>query len=185
MAVLNAQSFPPGSSRAFVDAILRQQQRVEETGKGNAQNGEALTKLQAAVNALSGDVERAEQSAASALSAAQGAQATADQALRNANSAGNGVGDINMNAVFKNETARQAIAGQLQAAAFLVGGNQVIGARQTGWTGGSGVTKQGGVNCDASYDASNVNGIIAGLVEVRKLAVALQIALSNHGLINS
>lgn len=189
MALLSSQIFPPGSSRSFIDALVRQQQTVTDTGKKTDDNTTNLDALTKAVNALSGTVEGQSNSITQAQNTANEARDTANTALTRANNAGNGVGDINMNAVFKNTNATQTVGGPFGASQFNVSGNKVVGARQGGWTASRGTAQPGNVDCDVGYNASgnynqgDIQALANGLNEVRKLAVALQFALTNHGLI--
>lgn len=189
MAALNSSAFPPGSSRAFIESILQQQKQVSDSSQQGEENATGLTKLQESVNLLSQELDTVSQRATTAINTANTANNTANSALSAANSAGNGVGDINMTAVFKNQTATQNVAGPLGAAQFNVGGAKVVGGRQTGWANSTGTGQAGGVNADQAYSASGtyvqaeLQAAVNGLVEVRKLAVQLQYALTAHGLI--
>lgn len=188
MAVLNAASFPAGSSRAFIDAILRQQQAAEDTGKKTDDNATQLTQVQKAVNELSSALESTDATAKSALQNANSAQQDAATALRAANNAGNGVGDINMNAVFKNTTATQTVGGPLGASQFNVGGNKVVGGRVGGWTATSGTEQRGSLNADQGFNAggqysqAEAAAVAAGLVEARKVIHSLVTLVLSHGL---
>jgi len=189
MAILNSSTFPPGSSRAFIDAILRQQQRVEDTSNQGSSNEQALTQVQKAVNELSSALEGTTATATSALQTANSAKDDAAAAQRAANSAGNGVGDLNMNAVLKNITDPQNVGGPLGAANFRVGGVQVVGARVGGWTPVTGTQQRGGINADQTFNASaaysqaEANAVASGLLESRRLIAALYGAMAAHGLI--
>ncbi len=185
---LNANAFPPGSSRSFIDALLRQYQASQDTGKKTDDNATQLTQVQKAVNELSSALESTTATAKTALSTANTAANDAAAALRAANNAGNGVGDINMNAVFKNTTATQTVGGAFGAARYLVGGVQVVGGRMGGWTGTSGAEQRGGLNADQGfnvggpYSQQEVLAIAAGLVEVRKVVNSLCNLVISHGL---
>lgn len=189
MAILNTSSFPPGSSRAFMDEIIRQQRKVEDTSQQGNDNQEALTQVQKAVNSLSSALETTSSTATSALQTANSAKEDAAAAQRAANSAGNGVGDINMNAVFKNVTAAQTVGGPFGASQFTVGGTKVVGARVTGWTAVTGAQKAGGINADqnypagAAYSQAEVLALASGLQEARQVIAALYGAMASHGLI--
>lgn len=188
-SILNTASFPPGSSRAFIDAIIRQQQQVDSTGNQGNQNAEALAQVQKAVNELSSNLEGTDATAKSALQTANSAQDQAATALRAANNAGNGVGDINMNAVFKNVTGPQSVGGPLGATQFTVSGTKVVGARVGGWTPVSGQQTRGGMNADQTFNASPAYSqaesaaLAAGLLEARRVIAALYGAMAEHGLI--
>lgn len=186
---ITANSFPPGSTRAFIDSIIRQQQVVDDTKTNTDQNTSDVKKFQDALNATNKTLETTTATASSALTAAQNAQITANSAQSAANSAGNGVGDINMNAVFKNATGTQTVGGPLGASQFNVGGNKVVGARVGGWTPPTGAESRAGLDADLGFNASatylqsDIQALASGLIEVRKLVAALQNALSAHGLI--
>jgi hypothetical protein len=61
----------------------------------------------------------------------------------------------------------------VQATSFQVGGTKVIGARETGWTAGTGTPNKGAYNADT-----------ATLLQVAQRVLAISQALRNHGLIN-
>lgn len=186
---ISANSFPPGSTRAFIDSIVRQQQAVDDTKKNTDQNTTDVKKFQEALNALNTTLDTTTATAATALQNAQTAQTTANSALSAANSAGNGVGDLNQNAVLKSATATQNVGGPLGASQFNVGNSKVVGARVAGWTPSTGTASRDGLNADEGYAASavytpsDIQALASGLVEVRKLVAALQSALTSHGLI--
>lgn len=189
MAILTSGSFPAGSSPAFIDAMLRQQRQTQDTGKKTDDNATQLSQVQQAVNALSSDLNSVSSTANSAMNTANTAAQQAAQALRAANNAGNGVGDINMNAVFKNVTATQTVGGPFGATQFNVGGAKVVGARSTGWAPVAGGEQRGGLNADqgfpagGSYSQGEVQAIGAGLTEARRHIAAIYNALAGHGLI--
>ena len=189
MALLNTSSFPPGSSRAFIDEIIRQQKQVTDTGNQGNQNAEALTQVQKAVNELSSALEGTTATAKSALQTANSAQEAAAAAQRAANNAGNGVGDLNMNAVLKNVTDPQTVGGPFGASNFRVGGAQVVGARVGGWQPVTGTQERGGINADQTFNASaaysqaEANAVASGLLEARRVIAALYGAMAQHGLI--
>lgn len=188
MAILNSAAFPPGSSRAFIDAIVRQQTQAQNTDDKTEENTQQLTQVQKAVNELSSALESTDATAKSALQNANSAQETAATALRAANSAGNGVGDINMNAVFKNVTGTQTVGGPFGASQFNVGGNKVVGGRVGGWTPTTGTEQRGNLNADqgfatsAAYSQAELAAIAAGLVEARKVIHSLCVLILSHGL---
>lgn len=179
---LNPQSFPPGSSREFIDLIVRLQQFVDNTGK----------------------------TATGAQEAAQGAQQTADQqATRNdsqdqtlddhqseINTAQGDISaltDVITNDVIHNDRAQlQVMAGPLSVGTELrISNVKVLGGRITGWTASTGTVSRAGLNADqaftvgAAYSQTEMQAIAAALVEVRKLAAALQAAGTSHGMIGT
>lgn len=88
-------------------------------------------------------------------------------------------------------TGQQSIASTLSTAGYLVNGTQVVKARETGWTPSGGAGTKGGMNANqtysvgGTYDQAQITAIANGLIEVRKLAQAMQAALTAHGLIGS
>jgi hypothetical protein len=88
----------------------------------------------------------------------------------------------------------QVLGSENVSVSYKVSGNQVVGARSTGWTASTGTASKAGINgsttytVGTTYSQSQVQAIATGLQEVRQLAVALQTALgatSGHGLINA
>ncbi len=93
--------------------------------------------------------------------------------------------------VSKSTTASQTLASPLNVtASYSVGGTKVVGARQTGWTAGTGTALLGAFNANQSYTASatytqsEINAIIAGLIQARQRILALENSDRAHGLIN-
>lgn len=178
---INSQSFPPGSSPAFIDAIQQLVAAQAESGK----------------------------SAGSAEEVAQGAQTVADaQRVRNdqqdqvlvdhasqinslRTDVDNQGGQIT-NAVRKDLTTLQVMAGPLSVNQELrISNVKVMGARNTGWEATTGTQKKGGMNADNAYNASatysqpEIQAIAGGLVEVRQVVAALIAAFTSHGAIGS
>lgn len=88
----------------------------------------------------------------------------------------------------------QVLGSENVSVSYKIGGLQVVGARNTGWTASTGTASKAGINgsttytVSATYTQSEVQAIATGLQQVRQLAVALQTALgatSGHGLINA
>lgn len=97
--------------------------------------------------------------------------------------------------VSKSAVASQTLASPLNVAtSYSVGGNKVVGARNTGWTASTGTASKAGINgsttysVSATYTQSEVQAIATGLQQIRQWAVAMQTAVgatSGHGLINA
>lgn len=93
--------------------------------------------------------------------------------------------------VSKSAVASQSLASPLNVTtSYSVGGVKVIGARQTGWTAGTGTALLGAFNANQSFTVSNpptqaeVQAIAAALVAVRQRSLALELMARAHGLIN-
>lgn len=182
---INAQSFPPGSSPAFIDAIQRLVNAQTDTGKaaGNAeetaqgaqtvadaqktrndQQDIVLTDHSSQINALRTDVD---------------------------NQSGSII-NINQHAIKDNTTSLQIMAGALSVNQELrISNVKVLGGRNTGWTPTTGTQKKGGMNADNAYNASadysqpELQAIAGGLVEVRQVVAALIAAFTSHGAIGA
>lgn len=180
---IDARSFPPGSSREFVDAILRLVNAQTEAGN-------------AATDA--GDVAQGAQTVADAQRVRNDQQ---DQTLSDHNqqiialqtqvaNQGQGLININANAITSNKNTLQVMAGPLSVATELrINNIKVLGGRDTGWTATTGTRKKGGMNADrafnssATYNQDDLQQIASGLVEVRQVLAALIAAADSHGLI--
>lgn len=93
--------------------------------------------------------------------------------------------------VSRSAVASQSLASPLNVTtSYSVGGVKVIGARQTGWTAGTGTALLGAFNANQSFTVSNpptqaeVQAIAAALVAVRQRSLALELMARAHGLIN-
>lgn len=130
-----------------------------------------------------GTADAAQADATQALADAAAAQSTADSALALAQ-------DIDDDYISKTETAPQAVVSTFQAASYLVGGVQVVGARITGWTAATGTPNYGAFNGNtayatgATYLQSEAAAMASGLFEARQRIIALEKAMRDHGLIN-
>lgn len=189
MATLTTSAFPPGSSMAFIQDYLSQQQQVNKTGTQVENQDKQLTQVQEAVNALSKSLDTTTATATTALNTANTAAQTATTALNTAQNAAGGVDNLNRNAIVNNSTSAQAVLGPFQATVFRVGGNQVVSGRNTGWTGATGTQQKGGLNADqafpadSTYNQGQIASIGAGLIETRRQLAAVINALIGHGLI--
>lgn len=225
--ILNPQSFPPGSSRAFIDYILK----LSNTARGTEKDAsDAVILAQAAkdladaakliadaaaaaaeeahdlavdasndaaaaqytANIADGKADNAQATADSAQSTANAANGKADTALADAAAAQSAADDAQTaanNKVDKTIAGLQAINSSLQAASYLIAGVQVVGARLPGWTPSTGSTLSGGINGSEAYPVGGVYSqaemmaIASGLQEVRRVVVAVQGAITVHGLI--
>jgi len=93
--------------------------------------------------------------------------------------------------VSKSATTSQSLSSPLNVTtSYSVGGTKVVGARQTGWTAGTGTPLLGAFNANQSYTASptytqsEINALIAGLIQARQRILALENSDRAHGLIN-
>lgn len=93
--------------------------------------------------------------------------------------------------VSKTNPTLQNLASPLNVTtAYFVGSTKVVGARQTGWTAGTGTQLAGAFNANQAYTASatytqaELSAVITGLIQARQRILALETALRNHGLIN-
>lgn len=100
------------------------------------------------------------------------------------------VGGIRMDYVSRSAVAQQSLSSPLSvAAAYLVNGVKVVGARQTGWTPGTGTPNLSAFNADqaysvsATYAQSEIQALASGLIEARQRIKALEDMARNHGLI--
>lgn len=74
---------------------------------------------------------------------------------------------------------------------YAVNGTQVLSARQTGWTAGTGTQNKGTFNADATYpisstqySAAEVQALSAAVTTLQQRVLALEAALRTHGQIN-
>lgn len=194
--ILNPGSFPPGSSAVFIDLINRLSRLLDTTGNTAEGAEQAAQAAQSAANS-------AQQAASGAQTTANAAQTTANAANDAAFDAQTAAGfaqstaddvqtDFNTNGVRKNVTALQIMQGPLSIGTEMrINNIKVIGGRITGWTASTGTAVKGGFDADASYTVgaaysqSEMQAIAAGLVELRKVVLALQQGVTSHGLIGT
>lgn len=128
--------------------------------------------------------------AATAQTAAVAAQASANSAQTTASSALTLATSINGDYVSKTVVAPQSVADTFKATAYLVGANQVVGARITGWTASTGTAFLGAFNANTTYTASlayvqlEASTAYAALTEARQRIISIETAMRTHGLIN-
>lgn len=209
MAQILAGSFPPGSPRAYIEAVLGQAKQIDDTEKATNGNTKNIAELNDVVVVIRDDLDanviatQAAQSAAdqaiddaaTAQQAAEDAQEDADQAIDDAlaagnlaNAAQNDVTDLRTKVIYTNLMTAQSVLGAFQAASYYVAGVKVVGSRVTGFTAPSGASQKTGINANAVYPVSSaytqaeVQAIAAGLVEARKTIAALQELVIAHGL---
>lgn len=101
------------------------------------------------------------------------------------------IDNIQLDYISKTATALQSLASPLNVTtSYSVSGTKVIGARQTGWTTGTGTPLLGAFNANqaytvsATYTQSEVSAIATGVQQARQRILALESALRTHGLIN-
>lgn len=84
----------------------------------------------------------------------------------------------------------QVLGSENVSVSYKVAGNQVVGARQTGWTTSTGTALLGAFNANqaytvsATYTQSEVSAMANGLQQARQRIKALEDAMRTHGLIN-
>lgn len=157
----------------------------------------AALSAQAAAAAAQTDATTAIANAATAQAAAVAAQSSANTGIANAataqttaNSALTLATTISGDYVSKTVVAPQAVSDTFKATAYIVGADQVVGARVTGWTAATGTALLGAFNANATYAAGVVylqaeaTAAYAGLTEARQRIIAIETAMRTHGLIN-
>lgn len=93
--------------------------------------------------------------------------------------------------VSKSAVTSQTLASPLNVtASYSIGGTQVIGPRQSGWTAGTGTPNLGAFNANQTFTVSNpptqaeVQAIVTALIAERQRTLALEQMARTHGLIN-
>lgn len=165
-------------------AVAEQAQTVAATAKTAAEAAQI-----AASQAIT-DAAAAQTTANSASSAAAAAQSSANAAQSDATYARNLADHVNNDYISKSFNSPQGVANTFRATAFVVGVDQVVGARQTGWTSGTGTPNKGAFAADTAYAASaaytqaEAAAAYSSLQQARQRILALETALRAHGLIN-
>ncbi|RWI46826.1 MAG: hypothetical protein EOQ93_29300 [Mesorhizobium sp.] len=96
----------------------------------------------------------------------------------------------NGNYTITHSTGTLTLSGILVASQYNVGGNQVVGARQTGWTAGTGTANKGafaayaGQTHTASYVQATIQALDNAARDASQRVKAIEDALRAHGLIN-
>lgn len=181
--ILNRLSFPPGSPREFIDAILR---------------------INDQQNAAAGTADDAKDAADGAQTVAEAQKTRNDQqdivltdhssqinALRtDVDNQGDSIININNNAVKTNTTTLQVMQGALSVNQELrISNVKVLGARNTGWAATTGTQTKGGLNSDlalpagAAYSQAELTAIANAVIEARRHIAGLIAALTSHGVI--
>ena len=77
------------------------------------------------------------------------------------------------------------------ASFYAVNGTQVVGARQTGWTAGTGTQNKGAFAADTTYPISSIQynaaehqALSSAFTALQQRVLALEAAMRTHGLIN-
>ncbi|TGB76317.1 phage tail protein [Escherichia sp. E4694] len=103
----------------------------------------------------------------------------------------NDVGNLSLDYVSKTEVSQQSLSSPLNVTtSYSVGGVKVVGARQNGWTAGTGTPLTSAFTANQPYPLSTtyvraeVDDIATGLIQARQRILALENALRTHGLIN-
>ncbi|MCQ1716197.1 phage tail protein, partial [Escherichia coli] len=103
----------------------------------------------------------------------------------------NEIAELKKDSVSKTKAGTQHIASSLDTdGVYMVGGTQVIGPRQTGWTAATGTPLLGSFNANQSYTIgtthtqSEVAALATGLQQARQRILALETVLRLHGLID-
>jgi len=100
------------------------------------------------------------------------------------------ISDLQDDYLSKSQKTAQSMSGALGVTTSLsVNGVKVVGAQQTGWTAATGTANKSAFNADqaytvgATYSQTEVQAIIAALVETRQRVKAIEDMARNHGLI--
>lgn len=174
-AQASAAAAQADATTAIANAATAQAAAVAAQTSANTGIANAATAQAAAV--------AAQTSANTGIANAATAQTTANSALTLATT-------INGDYVSKTVVAPQAVADTFKATAYLVGANQVVGPRATGWTSATGTASLGAFNANTTYAAgvvylqADAAAAYAGLTEARQRIKALEDAMRTHGLIN-
>lgn len=175
VAQASAAAAQTDATSALTNAAAAQAAAVAAQSSANTGIANAATAQAAAV--------AAQTSANTGIANAAAAQTTANSALTLATT-------INGDYVSKTVVAPQAVSDTFKATAYLVGANQVVGPRVTGWTAATGTALLGAFNANTAYAAGVVylqaeaTAAYAGLVEARQRIKALEDSMRTHGLIN-
>lgn len=143
-----------------------------------SQNTADITALDGRLNTAEGDIDTLETNSVSkAVSTSQSVQVSGGSFL---------VGNVPAPTTDKLQVGGSANV----SVSYKVAGQQVLGARQTGWTAATGTATKGAFNADlsfavgATYSQTEVQALADALLAARQRTKALEDALRAHGLIN-
>ncbi|HBR6619848.1 TPA: phage tail protein [Klebsiella pneumoniae] len=143
-----------------------------------SQNTDDISALDTRLGTAESDIDTLETNSISkAVSTSQSVQATGGSFL---------VGNVPTPTTDKLQVGGSANA----SVSYKVAGLQVLGARQTGWTAGTGTANKGAFNADmtfsvgATYSQTEVQALADALRSERQRTKALEDAMRAHGLIN-
>lgn len=209
---LNASSIPSGLSPAYSQYILSQATdftnvagKANEAGQGaydaqikNDEQDVTLADHDARITANTGAINLLEVRLTTAEGKIVVLRSDVDYLLGEVISiqaelvtVGADIDNLQSDYVSKSATTPQSLASALSVAtSYSVSGTKVVGARQSGWTAGTGTALLGAFNANQSFTVSNpptqaeVQAIAAALVAVRQRNLALEQMARTHGLIN-
>ncbi|USR61626.1 phage tail protein [Lelliottia amnigena] len=209
---LNASSIPSGLSPAYSQYILSQATdftnvagKANEAGQGaydaqikNDEQDVTLADHDARITANTGAINLLEVRLTTAEGKIVVLRSDVDYLLGEVISiqaelvtVGVDIDNLQSDYVSKSTTTPQSLASALSVAtSYSVSGTKVVGARQSGWTAGTGTALLGAFNANQSFTVSNpptqaeVQAIAAALVAVRQRNLALEQMARTHGLIN-
>ncbi|WP_336993570.1 phage tail protein [Lelliottia amnigena] len=209
---LNASSIPSGLSPAYSQYILSQATdftnvagKANEAGQGaydaqikNDEQDVTLADHDARITANTGAINLLEVRLTTAEGKIVVLRSDVDYLLGEVISiqaelvtVGTDIDNLQSDYVSKSATTPQSLASALSVAtSYSVSGTKVVGARQSGWTAGTGTALLGAFNANQSFTVSNpptqaeVQAIAAALVAVRQRNLALEQMARTHGLIN-
>lgn len=209
---LNASSLPTGYSPAYSQYILSQAidftnvaGKANEAGQGaydaqikNDEQDVTLADHDARITANTGAINLLEVRLTTAEGKIVVLRSDVDYLLGEVISiqaelvtVGTDIDNLQADYVSKSTTTPQSLASTLNVAtSYSVSGTKVVGARQAGWTAGTGTALLGAFNANQSFTVSNpptqaeVQAIAAALVAARQRNLALEQMARTHGLIN-
>lgn len=142
------------------------------------QNSSDITVLDTRLGTAEGDISTLETNSVSkAVSTSQSVQATGGSFL---------IGNIPVPSTDKLQIGGSANV----SVSYKVGGLQVVGTRQTGWTAATGTANKSVFNADlaftvgATYSQTEIQALANALIEARQRIKALEDAMRTHGQIN-
>lgn len=202
---LNAASIPAGYSPAYAQYILSQATdftkvagKANEAGQGayeaqtkNDEQDVTIHFLEVRITTAEGNIITLRSDVDYLLDEVIDIQAHLVTLDSRVTATENNVVNLQADYISKSAVASQNLASPLNVTtSYSVGGVKVIGARQTGWTAGTGTALLGAFNANQSFTVSNpptqaeVQTIAAALVAVRQRNLALEQMARTHGLIN-
>jgi len=202
---LNAASIPAGYSPAYAQYILSQATdftkvagKANEAGQGayeaqtkNDEQDVTIHFLEVRITTAEGNIITLRSDVDYLLDEVIDIQAHLVTLDSRVTATENNIVNLQADYISKSAVTSQNLASPLNVTtSYSVGGVKVIGARQTGWTAGTGTALLGAFNANQSFTVSNpptqaeVQAIAAALVAVRQRNLALEQMARTHGLIN-